>query len=69
MSQKDKERFIGAVEYPAKKEDIAAAAEANDAPPELVEKIRNLSDGEGEFSGPQDVFATLQGLPRVRVPK
>ena len=47
---------------------MASNAEANGAPKELVEKIRGISIDD-QFSGPQDVMAVLQGLPRVRTPK
>lgn len=68
LSQKDKEKYLGNVEYPADKDSVAISAEENEAPAELVERIRSLS-ADDEFSGPQDVLATLQGLPGVRVPK
>lgn len=69
LTQVEKEKYLRTgVEYPAGKEKVASNAEANGAPRELVEKIRGLPADE-QFSGPQDVMAVLQGLPRVKTPK
>ena len=69
LTQVQKEKYLGTgVEYPAGKEEVASNAEDNGAPEELVEKIRGLAVDD-RFSGPQDVMAALQGLPRVRTPK
>ena len=69
MTQVEKEKYLQTgVEYPAGKEEVASNAEANGAPGELVEKIRGLP-ADDQFSGPQDVMAVLQGLPRVRTTK
>ena len=69
LTQVEKEKYLRTeVEYPTGKEEVASNAEANGAPKELVEKIRGLP-ADDQFSGPQDVMAALQGLPRVRTPK
>ncbi|AHY46918.1 Protein of unknown function (DUF2795) [Rubrobacter radiotolerans] len=68
MSQEDKEKYLGRAEYPADRDAVLKTAESSDAPPELLEGIRSLPEND-RFSGPQDVFAAITGLPRVRTPK
>lgn len=52
------QKHLKGVSYPASKEDLASAAEDNDAPKELVEQLRNAD--RDEFSGPDDVQAALK---------
>ena len=47
------------VRFPAEKEQIASTAERNDAPQELVEKIKNAS--RQRFNGPDEVLQEIQG--------
>ncbi len=47
------------VRFPAEKEQIASTAERNNAPQELVEKIRNAS--RDRFDGPDEVLQEIQG--------
>ena len=47
------------VRFPAEKEQVAATAEKNDAPQELVEKIRNADTQ--RFNGPDEVLQAVQG--------
>jgi hypothetical protein len=47
------------VRFPAEKEQVAATAEQNDAPQELVEKIRNADTQ--RFNGPDEVLQVVQG--------
>lgn len=69
LTQVEKEKYLRTgLEYPAGTEEVAFNAEANGAPKEMVEMIRGLPADE-RFSGPQDVMAALEGLPRVRTPK
>jgi hypothetical protein len=47
------------VRFPAEKEQIASTAERNNAPQELVERIRNSS--RERFNGPDEVLQEVQG--------
>jgi hypothetical protein len=47
------------VRFPAEKDEIVRTAEQNDAPQELVEKIRNADTQ--RFNGPDEVLQTVQG--------
>jgi len=47
------------VRFPAEKEQVAATAEKNDAPQELVQKIR-YADTQ-RFNGPDEVLRAVQG--------
>jgi len=47
------------VRFPAEKEQVAATAEQNDAPQELVQKIRNADTQ--RFNGPDEVLQAVQG--------
>jgi hypothetical protein len=47
------------VRFPAEKEQVAETAERNDAPQELVEKIRNADTQ--RFNGPDEVLQAVQG--------
>jgi hypothetical protein len=47
------------VRCPAEKDQVAATAEKNDAPQELVEKIRNADTQ--RFNGPDEVLQAEQG--------
>ena len=57
----DAQRYLQGADYPANKEELAAAAEDNGAPGELVERIRAM--GRAEFSGPDEVVAELRSSP------
>ncbi len=54
----DAQRHLKGVDYPATGEELASTAESNDAPGELVEKLRSL--GDEDFSGPDQVMAALK---------
>lgn len=54
----DVQKYLKSVSYPASGEDLASAARSNDAPGELVDKLRSF--GDEEFSGPDDVQAALK---------
>ncbi len=54
----DVQKHLKGVSYPASGEDLASAARSNDAPGELVDKLRSF--GDEEFSGPDDVQAALK---------
>jgi hypothetical protein len=52
-------RHLPGVRFPAEKEQVAATAERNDAPQELVEKIRNADTQ--RFNTPDEVLQAVQG--------
>jgi hypothetical protein len=54
----DVQKHLKGASYPASGEQLAATAEGNDAPADLVEQFRNL--GDEEFSGPDKVMAALK---------
>lgn len=54
----DVQKHLKGVNYPASRDDLAATAEKNDAPGDLVEKLRSLN--KNEFSGPDDVMHALK---------
>lgn len=51
------QRHLKGVDYPASRDDLVKAAEANDAPAGIVEALRGMD--EEEFSGPDRVMAGL----------
>lgn len=51
------QRHLSGVEYPAKKDELIAAAEGNGAPQEVIEALQAM-DPE-DFGGPDDVQAAL----------
>jgi hypothetical protein len=55
------QRYLEDVDYPASKEAILSAAEANGAPREIVEMIEGLALG--EFSGPEEFMNHLRAVP------
>lgn len=55
----DVQKHLKGADYPASGQELAATAEGNDAPDELVQQLRNL--GGEEFSGPDQVMAALKG--------
>ena len=52
------QKHLKGADYPASGEELASVAERNDAPEELVEKLRSL--GDERFSGPPEVMAALK---------
>jgi len=52
-------QHLPGVRFPADKDQVAATAEKNDAPQELVEKIRNADTQ--RFNGPDEVLEAVQG--------
>jgi hypothetical protein len=53
------QEYLPGVRFPTEKEQVAATAERNGAPQELVEKIRNAS--REHFNGPDEVLREVQG--------
>jgi hypothetical protein len=58
----DAQQYVEGADYPASKEDVAATAESNGAPEELVERIRALSTP--EFSSADEVVSDLRAFPQ-----
>ncbi len=54
----DVQKHLKGANYPASGEELASTAEGNDAPRELVEKLRTF--GSEEFSGPDKVMAAMK---------
>jgi len=52
------QKHLKGADYPASGEELASAAEQNNAPKELVEKLRSF--GDERFSGPDKVMAALK---------
>ena len=52
-------QHLPGVRFPAEKEQVAATAEKNDAPQELVQKIRDADTQ--RFNGPDEVLQAVQG--------
>lgn len=52
------QKYLEGVGYPASKQDLTSVAESNDAPGDLIERLRNLD--QSEFSGPKEVQAALK---------
>ncbi len=53
------QQYIGAISFPAGKEDVVSEAESSGAPQSVVDRIRNASIE--QFSGPQDVLEAVRG--------
>jgi hypothetical protein len=51
-------QHLPGVRFPAEKEQVAATAERNDAPQELVQKIRNADTQ--RFNSPDEVLQAVQ---------
>ncbi len=54
----DVQKHLKGASYPASGEELASIVEGNDAPGELVDKLRSF--GDEQFSGPDDVQAALK---------
>jgi hypothetical protein len=52
-------QHLPGVRFPAEKEQVADTAEQNDAPQELVQKIRDADTQ--RFNGPDEVLRAAQG--------
>jgi uncharacterized protein DUF2795 len=53
------QQFVPNLDFPASKEEVASSAQSNDAPAELVQKIRSASTE--RFESPDEVLAAVQG--------
>ena len=52
------QQFLPDVNFPASREEVAASAEGNNAPQELVQQIRSASTE--RFDSPDDVLEAVQ---------
>ncbi len=53
------QQYLGGVNFPAGKEDVASNAESNNAPQEVVDGIRN--SGKDTFNSADEVLQAVQG--------
>lgn len=53
----DSQSYLKDVEYPARKDDLVAAAQENGAPDDVVEGLQAMT--EDSFDGPDTVMAAL----------
>lgn len=53
------QQYLGGVNFPAQKEEVASNAQSNNAPQELVQQIRN--SGKDTFNSADEVLQTVQG--------
>ena len=58
----DAQHYLEGADYPASKEEVAAAAESNGAPAELVERIQALSTP--EFYSAEEIVSELRAFPQ-----
>ena len=62
FNPEDAHQYFEGVDYPASKEDLISAAEANGAPDWLVDRIGTL--GRPEYSSSEDVVEELHASPQ-----
>jgi hypothetical protein len=62
FNPEDVRQYFEGVDYPASKEDLSTAAEANGAPNWLVDRIGTL--GRAEYSSSEDIVEELHASPR-----
>ena len=53
------QQYIGGVNFPAQKEEVASNAEGNGAPQDLVQQIRNAATE--RFNSPEEVLHAVRG--------
>ena len=53
------QQYLPNLNYPASKEEVASTAQSNDAPQEVVDRIRN--SGKDTFNSADEVLQTVQG--------
>lgn len=54
VSPAEVQKYLHGITYPATRDELVEAAEAEGAPPEVMTMIRNMPDA--EYGGPQDVM-------------
>jgi hypothetical protein len=53
------QQYLPNLNYPASKDEVASEAQSNDAPQEVVDRIRN--SGKDTFNSADEVLQTVQG--------
>jgi hypothetical protein len=53
------QQYLPNLNYPASKEDVVSTAQSNDAPQEVVDRIRN--SGKDTFDSADEVLQAVQG--------
>jgi hypothetical protein len=53
------QQYLPNLNYPASKEEVASTAQSNDAPQEVVDRIRN--SGKDTFNSADEVLQTVHG--------
>jgi len=53
------QQYVPNLNFPADKEEVASTAQSNDAPQEVVDRIRN--SGKDNFNSADEVLQTVQG--------
>ena len=53
------QQYLGGVNFPAQKEEVASNAESNGAPQDLVQQIRTSATE--RFNSPEEVLQVVQG--------
>jgi Protein of unknown function (DUF2795) len=53
------QQYLPNLNYPASKEEVASTAQSNDAPQEVVDRIRN--SGKDTFNSADEVLQAVQG--------
>lgn len=53
------QQYLPNLNYPASKEEVTSTAQSNDAPQEVVDRIRN--SGKDTFNSADEVLQTVQG--------
>ena len=59
-SRTDIQRHLRGVDYPADRDELLDAASSEEAPPEVLEDLESLPEGE-EFDGPDEVMQAIEG--------
>jgi len=53
------QQYLPNLDFPASKEEVVSTAQSNDAPQEVIDRIRN--SGQGTFNSADEVLQTVQG--------
>jgi Protein of unknown function (DUF2795) len=53
------QQYLPNLDFPASKEEVVSTAQSNDAPQEVVDRIRN--SGQDTFNSADEVLQTVQG--------
>ena len=53
------QQYLPNLDFPASKEEVVSTAQSNDAPQEVIDRIR--TSGQGTFNSADEVLQTVQG--------